>query len=183
METRTAQFKQNSTLALSDENVQKNLAGLYSGFHSARLIVSAATSDWQELSDIGRHIKSHVIENLDYYLDTLATNVERAGGHVYFAKDAQAASDYVASVANKHDVDMVIKSKSMLSEELGLNERLESEGIEPAETDLGEFIVQLAGDTSFHIIAPAIYKSREDVSHLFAETLGPAERFRIDCSS
>ena len=172
METRTRQFRENSAAALSDENVQKNLAGLYSGFHSARLTASAATSDWQELSDTGRRIKAHVIENLDYYLEMLARNVERAGGNVFFAKDAKAASDYVARVASKHNVDMVIKSKSMLSEEMGLNEKLEEEGIEPVETDLGEYIVQLAGDTPFHIIAPAIHKSREDVSQLFTEKLG-----------
>ena len=172
METKTRQFRQNSASALSDANVQNNLAGLYSGFHSARLTASAATSDWDELSDVGRRIKAHVIENLDYYLEMLARNVERAGGHVYFAKDARAASDYVAGVARKHSVEMVIKSKSMLSEEMGLNERLEAEGIEPVETDLGEFIVQLAGDTPFHIIAPAIHKSREDVSRLFSEALG-----------
>ena len=172
METRTRQFRENSAAALSDENVQKNLAGLYSGFHSARLTASAATSDWQELSDTGRRIKAHVIENLDYYLEMLARNVERAGGNVFFAKDAKAASDYVARVASKHNVEMVIKSKSMLSEEMGLNEKLEEEGIEPVETDLGEYIVQLAGDTPFHIIAPAIHKSREDVSQLFTEKLG-----------
>ena len=172
METKTRQFRQNSAVALSDENVQQNLAGLYSGFHSARITASSATSDWDELSDVGRRIKAHVIENLDYYLEMLARNVERAGGHVYFAKDARAASDYVAGVARKHSVEMVIKSKSMLSEEMGLNERLEAEGIEPVETDLGEFIVQLAGDTPFHIIAPAIHKSREDVSQLFREALG-----------
>ena len=63
----------------------------------------------------------------------------------------------------------------MLSEEMGLNERLESEGIEPVETDLGEYIVQLAGDTPFHIIAPAIHKSREQVSELFAEKLGTGQ--------
>ena len=97
----------------------------------------------------------------------LARNVERAGGHVFFAQDAKAGADYVAGVAARNNIDMVIKSKSMLSEEMGLNERLESEGIEPVETDLGEFIVQLAGDTPFHIIAPAIHKSREDVSRLF----------------
>ncbi len=174
MEPQTRNFKQGSANALADAQIQRNLAGLYSGFHSARLNASAATPRWDDLRDRGREIKKHVIENLDYYLDTLATNVERAGGHVYFAEDAQAASDYVVSVANKRGVDMVIKSKSMLSEEMGLNERLESEGIEPVETDLGEYIVQLAGDTPFHIIAPAIHKSREQVSDLFAEKLGSA---------
>ena len=172
MQTATRHFKRGSADALSDRNIQRNLAGLYSGFHTARIDASAATSDWEELRDTGRRIKEHVIQNLDYYLELLARNVERAGGHVFFAQTAQDAADYVARVASDHGVDMVIKSKSMLSEEMGLNERLESEGIEPVETDLGEYIVQLAGDTPFHIIAPAIHKSREDVSQLFADRLG-----------
>ena len=172
MEPRTRNFRQGSASALADEQIQRNLDGLYSGFHSARLTASAATSRWDELRDQGRRIKWHVIENLDYYLELLAENVEKAGGHVFFAQDAKAASDYVVSVANSRGVEMVVKSKSMLSEEMGLNERLESEGIEPVETDLGEYIVQLAGDTPFHIIAPAIHKSREQVSELFAEKLG-----------
>ena len=172
MEPRTRQFRQGSASALADDQVQRNLEGLYSGFHSARLSASAATTHWDELRDRGREIKWHVIENLDYYLELLAENVEKAGGKVFFARDAKAASDYVVGVANSHEVEMVVKSKSMLSEEMGLNERLESEGIEPVETDLGEYIVQLAGDTPFHIIAPAIHKSREQVSELFAEKLG-----------
>ena len=172
MEPRTRQFRQGSASALADDQVQRNLEGLYSGFHSARLSASAATTHWDELRDRGREIKWHVIENLDYYLELLAENVEKAGGKVFFARDAKAASDYVVAVANSREVEMVVKSKSMLSEEMGLNERLESEGIEPVETDLGEYIVQLAGDTPFHIIAPAIHKSREQVSELFAEKLG-----------
>ncbi len=172
MEPRTRQFRQGSASALADEQVQRNLEGLYSGFHSARITAAAATSHWDELRDRGREIKRHVIENLDYYLELLAENVEKAGGTVFFAKDARAASDYVVSVARSRGVEMVVKSKSMLSEEMGLNERLESEGIEPVETDLGEYIVQLAGDTPFHIIAPAIHKSREQVSELFADKLG-----------
>ena len=168
----TTRFKENSATALADERIQRNLAGLYSGFHTARINASSATADWEELRDRGRAIKEHVIANLDYYLELLAHNVERAGGHVFFAETAQVASDYVVSVAANRGIDLVIKSKSMLSEEMGLNERFESEGIEPVETDLGEYIVQLAGDTPFHIIAPAIHKSREEVSELFTEQFG-----------
>ncbi len=172
MQPRTTQFRQNSASALADERIQRNLAGLYSGFHSARIDASSATADWESLRARGHEIKSHVIENLDYYLNTLADSVERAGGHVFFAKDAEDASSYVVEVASKRGIDLVIKSKSMLSEEMGLNERLEAEGMEPVETDLGEYIIQLAGDTPFHIIAPAIHKSREEVSDLFTERLG-----------
>ena len=120
MEPRTSNFRQGSASALADAQVQRNLEGLYSGFHSARLAASAATSHWDELRDRGRLIKSHVIENLDYYLEQLAQNVERAGGKVFFAEDAKAASDYVVSVAASRGIDMVVKSKSMLSEEMGV---------------------------------------------------------------
>ncbi len=172
MEVKTARFKEGSAAAIADERIQRNLAGLYSGFHSARLDAASATSQWEDLQARGREIKAHVIENLDYYLDMLAKNVERAGGNVFFAKDAEEASAYVVDLAVSRGVELVIKSKSMLSEEMGLNERLEQEGIEPVETDLGEYIVQLAGETPFHIIAPAIHKSLEEVSELFADRLG-----------
>ena len=172
MEPKTKHFKEGSAAALADDRIQANLAGLYSGFHSARINAASATSGWEELRERGRQIKAHVIENLDYYLDLLARNVEKAGGNVFFARDAAEASSYVIDVAKSRNIDLVIKSKSMLSEEMGLNERLESEGIEPVETDLGEYIVQLAGDTPFHIIAPAIHKSRHEVSDLFVQKLG-----------
>ena len=98
-------------------------------------------------------------------------NVKAAGGHIYFAKDANAASNYVVKLARERGVELVIKGKSMVSEEMALNHRLEAEGIEPVETDLGEYIVQLAEETPFHIIAPAIHKSRGEVSELFQEKL------------
>ena len=172
MQPTTENFRQGSASALADGQIQRNLQGLYSGFHSARLTASAATDDWDGLREQGQRVKTHVIENLDYYLDLLSRNVEKAGGKVFFAEDAQAASDYVLSVANAHNVEMVVKSKSMLSEEMGLNERLEAEGIEAVETDLGEYIIQLAGETPFHIIAPAIHKSAPEVAELFADKLG-----------
>ena len=110
----------------------------------------------------------------------LSRNVEKAGGKIFFAEDAQAASNYVLSVANAHNVEMVVKSKSMLSEEMGLNERLEAEGIEAVETDLGEYIIQLAGETPFHIIAPAIHKSAPEVAELFADKLGSDKSANIE---
>ena len=98
-------------------------------------------------------------------------NVISSGGHIYFAKDAEAASNYVVNLAKERGIELVIKGKSMVSEEMALNHRLEEEGIEPVETDLGEYIVQLAEETPFHIIAPAIHKSRGEVSELFVEKL------------
>ncbi|MBM3944706.1 MAG: iron-sulfur cluster-binding protein, partial [SAR202 cluster bacterium] len=121
-----------------------------------------------------RDIKNHTVENLDYYLELIEENVTRAGGKVFFADDAAAANKYVVDLAKARGVKTVIKSKSMVSEEMGLNHHFENAGIESVETDLGEYIIQLAGETPFHIVAPAIHKSRQDVSELFHEKLGAA---------
>ncbi len=167
----TKKFKDGAAKALGSERIQANLAGLYSGFHQARIGAAEATPDWDALSDRGRAIKAHALENLDYYLELLETNLTRAGGKVFFANDAEEATRYVVSLARARGVKLAIKGKSMVSEEMELNQRLVEEGIEPVETDLGEYILQLAGDTPYHIIAPAIHKSREDVSDLFREKL------------
>ncbi|MCH7653185.1 MAG: iron-sulfur cluster-binding protein [Chloroflexi bacterium] len=169
-----------SSTALEDEKIQRNLKGLYDGFHSARIAASEATPGWEQLQDRGRAIKAHTIENLDYYLEMAERTVTAAGGHVYFAHDADAAARYVVDLAKSKGVKIAIKGKSMVSEEMGLNKRLELEGIEPVETDLGEYIIQLADETPFHIIAPAIHKSREDVSDLFQEKLGTPPYEEID---
>jgi L-lactate dehydrogenase complex protein LldF len=147
------------------------LEGLYNGFHQARIDASDQTPDWEALQDKGRAIKAHTLDNLAYYLEMVERNVIASGGHIYFARDAEAASNYVVNLAKERGIELVIKGKSMVSEEMALNHRLEEEGIEPVETDLGEYIVQLAEETPFHIIAPAIHKSRVEVSELFAEKL------------
>lgn len=171
MEIKTKQFVEASSAALKDQKIQDNLLGLYNGFHKARIDASDATDNWEALQDRGRAIKAHTIENLDYYLEMMEKNVTAAGGKIFFAKDDSEATKYIVDLAKSRGVKLVIKGKSMVSEEMGLNDVLEEEGIEPVETDLGEYIIQLAGETPFHIIAPAIHKSREDVSDLFQEKL------------
>ena len=171
MEPNTRGFRAGASEALADPKIQGNLAGLYDGFHKARLDAAQATSDWEALSDRARAIKSHTIDNLDHYLELVERNVTEAGGHVFFAADAPEAVKYVVDLAKERGVEVAIKSKSMVSEEMGLNRRLAEDGVEPVETDLGEYIVQLAGETPYHIIAPAIHKSRQEVSELFSEKL------------
>ena len=171
MEPKTKEFNRASGAALADEKIQANLLGLYGGFHQARIDASNATPNWDALQERGRAIKAHTIANLDIYLRMVEESVGRAGGKVFFAKDDEEATRYVTELALARGVKTAIKSKSMVSEEMGLNERLEAAGIEAVETDLGEYIIQLAGETPFHIIAPAIHKSREDVSELFTEKL------------
>ena len=171
MQAKTQEFVEASNAAIQDEKIQNNLLGLYGGFHQARLDASAATTNWAALQDRGRAIKAHTIANLDVYLRMAEENVRKAGGNVYFAKDAAEATRYVTELAHAKAVKTVVKSKSMVSEEMGLNEALEAAGVESVETDLGEYIIQLAGEAPFHIIAPAIHKSREDVAELFEDKL------------
>ena len=171
MQPRTKEFKESAAAALKDGKVQKNLAGLYSGFHRARAVAAEATAGWEDMRERARAIKTHTIENLPRYLEMVDENVTRAEGRVFFAADAEAATRYVIDLAHSRGVELVIKGKSMLSEEMALNHRLAEEDIEPVETDLGEFIIQLADETPYHIIAPAIHKSKEEVSTLFHQKL------------
>mgnify|MGYP000538392163 CR=1 FL=1 len=113
-------------------------------------------------------------------LETLAENVRKHGGHVYFAADAEDAADYCLNIARRNGAKLAVKGKSMVSEEMGLNEFLESRGIEAAETDLGEFIIQLNGETPAHIIVPAIHKNKDQISKIFHEKI-PASAAMNPC--
>ena len=112
------------------------------------------------------------VEHLDVLLETLAGNIRRNGGRVFFAADAQEAVAYCLDVSRRLGVRRAVKGKSMVTEEIGLNPALEAAGIEVSETDLGEYIIQLAGEHPSHIIAPAIHKTRAQVGRLFADKLG-----------
>ena len=180
MKSKTLEFKQAAAKVLADERTQKSLRGLYSGFNQGRVREAAATPDWEDLRERARRIKAHTIENLDYYLEMAADNVEKAGGKVFFASDAAAASKYVLDLARDRGVRTVIKGKSMLSEEMGLNEQLEKQEIEAVETDLGEYIIQLAGQTPYHIIVPAIHMTAGQVSEVFEDKLGIEPTTNID---
>jgi L-lactate dehydrogenase complex protein LldF len=123
------------------------------------------------MRDRARDIRLHTLSHLGRYLDEFATAAEAAGAVVFFAADAEEANAYVASVAMSNGVRTVVKSKSMVTEEIHLNDRLERDGIEVVETDLGEFIIQLAGETPSHIIAPVMHKNRHEIGELFAREL------------
>lgn len=136
-----------------------------------------AAADYQALDamrDRAREIRLHTLAHLDDYLAQFADAVERLGGSVFFAADAVEAVDYVRAVARDNGVERVIKSKSMISEEIELNHALEADGRQVIETDLGEFIIQLADDRPSHIIAPAIHRTAADIGELFRDRLGVA---------
>ena len=145
-----------------------------SGFDVARrnAIEEVTPEAWEEWREEARNIKIHTLDHLDYYLELLHDNVTSAGGQVHFAKDSAEANAIVSFLARSRGVKVATKSKSMVSEELELNPVLESVGVEVYETDLGEYIIQLAGETPSHLVAPALHKSKEDVAELFADKLG-----------
>jgi L-lactate dehydrogenase complex protein LldF len=128
--------------------------------------------DYQGLRDIAAEIRDYNLSRLDEHLERLAETWEEAGGKVFFATDAAEARDYVVTVARKANARTAVKSKSMVTEEIELNRALEGAGIEPVETDLGQYIVQLAGEPPSHINAPSIHKSKEDVTELFSKVAG-----------
>ena len=173
-EIKTQDFSAASAQAMLDPQLRRALDRVGSGFDVARLsAIEEVTSEvWDRWRDEARDIKVHTIEHLDYYLDLLHTNVTAAGGHLHFAKDAKQANEIVAHIARTRNVKVATKSKSMVSEELALNPVLEALGVDVYETDLGEYIIQLAGETPSHLVAPALHKSKEDVAELFTEKLG-----------
>lgn len=171
MKPTTKEFRKATADTLKNKQVQSNLNGLYNGFHKARITAASNTEHWEEMQEKARSIKAHTIDHLDHYLRLLDSNVTKAGGKTFFASDGEAAAQYVLKLAKSKGVKIATKSKSMVSEEIGLNRLLIKEGIQPIETDLGEYIIQLADETPYHIIAPAIHKSKEEVSQLFHDKL------------
>jgi L-lactate dehydrogenase complex protein LldF len=167
-------FVENSRRALTNPLLQRALTIATVKATSARsvAVTHVGPENWEQLRDHAHAIKKHTIENLDFYLEKFSANVERLGGRVYWANTAADACKYVAKVAQRHGVKELVKSKSMMTEEIGLNQALQDAGIKPIETDLGEYIVQLANERPSHINMPAIHKTRGEVADLFAEKLG-----------
>jgi L-lactate dehydrogenase complex protein LldF len=137
---------------------------------------------WEELRQIGSDIRQHTLENLDVYLTRLETAVLAAGGHVHWAGSGEDARQIVLQIAKENNVKTIVKSKSMATEEIHLNHALEEAGIESLETDLGEYIIQLAGTGPSHIIVPAVHLTKEEIAALFSKHLGidaPAEPIEL----
>ena len=140
----------------------------------------AALPEFEELRTQANLIKRHTIENLGFYLQQFESNAKAHGVQVVWARGAAEAADFVSELAKRKNARLIVKSKSMTSEEIDLNERLAHRGLEPVETDLGEYIIQLAGERPYHIVAPALHKTRYDVADLFSEKLGVPREVEIE---
>ena len=171
MHVNSESFIQDSTIAVQNKTLQKRLRVL-TGFTIKRNQLFAELPDGEALRDRARAIKKHTIENLDAYLVQLEENIARMGGTVHWARTGADARRIVLELARKNNVKRVVKAKSMVTEEIELNDALEHAGIEAVETDLGEYIVQLANEKPSHILAPAVHKSKGDIADLFADKLG-----------
>ncbi len=129
--------------------------------------------DWEQWRNHGEEIRQHVLEHLDYYLYELSENVAARGGHVFFAKTAEEATNYITNIAKEKQAKKIVKSKSMVTEEINLNTHLEQLGCEVIETDLGEYILQLDDhDPPSHIVTPALHKNKEQIRDIFTEKIG-----------
>jgi L-lactate dehydrogenase complex protein LldF len=161
-------FPEHSREALADPGLKMALARLKTHFALGRAkAVARYPGDWENLREQGRAIRDYAVTHLDTLLETFERNVIAQGGHVHWARDAKQACDIVLAVLREANARSVIKGKSMVSEEIGLNPFLESNGIAPVETDLGEYIVQLRREPPSHIIAPAFHLNKEDVANTF----------------
>src|SRR5271157_83570 len=158
---------------LADANLQLAIYAATGRLKDKRseTVTHDALPDYQELRTQANAVKKHTIENLDYYLEEFERNVEAHGGKVVYAKDGTEVADFVQALAKDRGARLIVKSKSMTTEEVDLNERLEHHGLESVETDLGEYIMQLAHERPYHIVAPALHKTRFEVADLFTKEL------------
>ncbi|MCX7931078.1 MAG: lactate utilization protein [Rhodovarius sp.] len=178
MDVRSTEFPRRADAALKDAGLQKALGNFRRGFPGRRAAALAALPEFDRLRDAARDIKNHTLAHLDYYLEVFARNVERAGGRVHWCSTAEEARAAVLAICRRAGARTVTKGKSMISEELAINDHLEAHGITPVETDLGEYIIQLRREAPSHIIAPAFHLNREDWEESFRRAHAdlPAER-------
>ena len=167
-------FDRETRAALGDVQLHGALRHATTLFGDRRLSALASVPDWEGTRERARAIKDETLQHLDHYLEQFTENAERAGARVHWARDAEEACEIIGRIAEERGARTVVKSKSMATEEIHLNAALARRRIEPIETDLGEFIVQLAGETPSHIVVPAIHKTKAQIAALFAAKLGIA---------
>lgn len=171
MET-TIPLKTRVQAALERTRERENLARALATTNTKRHETISRIPGWQNMRQEARALKQEVLAHLDRYLELFAAEAARNGVTVHRAKDAAEACRKIGDIAMGAGAGLVVKSKSMLTEEIGLNAFLEARGLEVVETDLGEFVAQVAGEKPSHIIAPIIHRSRDEVSRLYREKLG-----------
>jgi L-lactate dehydrogenase complex protein LldF len=162
------EFMKASNEALHDSSLQSVLVRLTGTLMAANRRGYAALPDSDKLRDHAKRIKEHTLAHLDRYLEQLEASIERIGGKVHWAADAEEARRIIVEIARQEGCTRAVKSKSMTAEEIHLNPALEAAGIEVAETDFGEYIIQLAGERPSHLVAPALHHTRESIAKVLS---------------
>jgi len=169
MQSTARAFKHNAGAALANPNLQESLAKLKVGFSERRRQAVERLPEFEALRDAARDIKNHTLANLDFYLEEFERKVTALGGHVHWAPTAEDARRIITELCRSVGARTIAKSKSMIAEEIGINDHLETLGIAPIETDLGEYIIQLRHEPPSHIIAPAVHLTKDQVADTFLE--------------
>ncbi|HLM77585.1 MAG TPA: LUD domain-containing protein, partial [Rubrobacteraceae bacterium] len=168
---KTPTFEESAKTSLADTQLRHNIGKATRSIREKRATSVEELPDWEELREAGRALKERTMRHLDEYLLQVEESVTRAGGRVHWARNAREANELVADIAKSHGAREIVKVKSIATEETKLNEFLKKEGMEVFETDLAELIIQLAGETSSHILVPAIHKNREEIREIFLREL------------
>jgi L-lactate dehydrogenase complex protein LldF len=179
MELESHRFKQLAANSLRNAQLQRALQRLQERFVDERARALADLDNAEGLREAGTQIRAHTLDHLDTYLEQFERAARAAGGEVHWAEDAEDANRLLLEIAARHNVRRVAKSKSMVTEECSVNDALEHQGIEVIETDLGEYILQLAHEPPSHIVAPVVHKSKEQIADLFAKHHGTPRKTEI----
>ena len=169
MKSSSLKFRANAEHALLDTQLQRALDMAGSGFIDKRRAAMDVLPEFEQLRHTAREIKEHTLAHLGEYLLRFEQQVLDNGGQVHWASTPKQATDIIVGLCRDANAKKVTKGKTMVGEEVGLNEALQQAGISPVETDLGEYIIQLAEEPPSHIIAPAIHKTREQIGELFKQ--------------
>src|SRR5512139_3507456 len=172
MQIQSMFFKQRASEKLDDALLQGNMRKAKGKFVDGRAKAVAEFGVWEEVRSHAAKVRDRALANLDAYLLEFEANATRRGAVVHWAESAEEACAIIVGIARDNGVRKAAKSKSMVSEEVNLNERLEQAGVQVVETDLGEYILQLAKEPPSHIVAPAVHKSKEQVAELFVKAHG-----------
>lgn len=171
MEQSQGNFRERVRRAASEPSVEAKFRMGAQMFGAIRKFRIAELGNFEELRQKFSEIKEAVLSDHDGFIARLRNEVESLGGRVHLAEDAEEARRIICGIARDAGVKIVVKAKSMTSEEVELNPALQAKGIEVWETDLGEFIIQLANERPSHIVGPALHKTKEEIAQLFAEKL------------
>ncbi|MFS3859378.1 LutB/LldF family L-lactate oxidation iron-sulfur protein [Proteus mirabilis] len=172
LKTSSLPFKTLIDRQVHDQIMQKAVANAQETIGRNRQKMVDELGHWEDWRDRAAQIRDHVLANLDAYLYQLSEKIEQHGGHVFFAQTKEEASQYILDVAKEKKARKIVKAKSMVTEEIGLNHVLENAGISVIETDLAEFILQQAKDAPSHVVVPAIHKNRAQIRQIFHDKLG-----------